>query len=225
MEVGPLATRDYTTTPKESFGRWTVIRYSHFTLRSDGRRQHFWLCQCKCGTEKAVSCKTLLNGTSQSCGCLNRERITLHGMSGSPAYNSWAGIMRRCVWEPEFDGYGGRGIRVCARWQAFEHFYADLGERPPNKSIDRIDNDGHYSCGKCDECRTNGWTFNARWATPTEQMNNTRANKKFTHGGKTLSIAQWEQELGITTRALTGRLLRGWTFERAITTPFRSRAA
>lgn len=225
VEVTPLAKSKYTTAPPNlTHNRWTIIRYSHAERGPEGRNLHFWICRCRCGTEKAVLLRAVLNGTSRSCGCLNRERITLHGMSGTPAHNSWAGIMRRCVWEPEFEGYSGRGIRVCTRWQAFENFFADLGERPPNKSIDRIDNDDHYSCGKCDECRANGWPLNGRWATPRQQMNNRRTNKKFTWNDRTLSIAQWEQELGITGRALTGRLLRGWTFERAITTPFQTRS-
>lgn len=221
----PLRTREHVPSLiGKRFGRWTVEARSTNTPEGKSR----WLCRCDCGQERVVPRGTLRNGTSQSCGCLNREINTRHGMSGSPAYNSWAQMMRRCVWELDFEGYSARGIRVCARWQVFENFFADLGERPPDKSIDRFpDNDGHYSCGKCDECRAKGWPLNARWATASEQMNNKRTNKKFTWNERTLSIAQWEKEMGITGRALSGRLLRGWTFERAVTTPFvtRTRAA
>lgn len=91
-----------------------------------------------------------------------------HGASGSkrsPEYRVWDGMKQRCT-NPNAAGYaryGGRGIAVCERWQSFENFLADMGEKPEPKaqySIDRIDNDGNYEPGNC------------QWATRSEQQRN-----------------------------------------------------
>jgi hypothetical protein len=92
-----------------------------------------------------------------------------HGHAGraarSPEYMAWAHAKRRCFvqHDPGYASYGGRGITVCERWQAFEGFLADMGPRPsPAHSLDRINNDGDYEPGNC------------RWATRREQRWNLR---------------------------------------------------
>lgn len=137
-------------------------------------------------------------------------------------YTAWIGALGRCSNEnnPHFKYYGARGITVCAGWMRFENFIADMGTKPTLKhSIDRKDNDGNYSCGRCEQCLKNGWPRNCRWATPLEQANNSRKNHKLTFSGRTLNIKQWAMETGIHDRTISTRLARGWPIERALTEP------
>ncbi len=109
-----------------------------------------------------------------------------------PLYGLWTKMKERCN-NPNCERYpthGGRGIRVCARWngsKSYPDFEADIlaaiGPRPdgvhpsgrmPLYTLDRINNDGNYSCGQCQECVANGWSWNVRWASAVQQNTNTR---------------------------------------------------
>lgn len=122
-----------------------------------------------------------------------------HASKGSsPTYRTWDSMKKRCS-DPKnasWPRYGGRGIKVCERWLKFENFLTDMGVRPDGRSIDRIDNDGHYEPGNC------------RWATPKQQQLNTRLAKPITFGGETLSRRDWAARLGLTLQALSARVKR-----------------
>lgn len=109
-------------------------------------------------------------------------------LSRTSTYRIWIAMRSRCN-NPKtanYDKYGGRGIKVCERWDnSFAHFLADMGERPPGLSIEREDNDGNYKPGNC------------RWATRSEQGRNMRRNRMVTHNGETLCMAAWAERLGI----------------------------
>ena len=105
---------------------------------------------------------------------------------------------------PAYKAYGGRGIKVCERWQRFESFLADMVERPAGLSIDRIDNDGDYTPENC------------RWATRAVQNNNSRHNVWIEIGNERHTAAEWGRIAGLPKRALLRRIRAGWPVERAI---------
>jgi hypothetical protein len=185
----------------KSFGRWLV---------SDYAGKSYWNCICKCGTEKKVFGSNLINGKSVSCGCYAAERNTKHGMSRTKIYSIWEGMKQRCTSPSNtyWHRYGGRGIKVCERWQLFENFYADLGDVPTEQhSLGRIDNDGNYEPN------------NVRWETLEQQNNNKVLNHKVTIDGVTKTLTQWAQENGLKPSTVMSRVSYGWNDYDAVTLP------
>lgn len=137
-----------------------------------------------------------------------------HGMKGTPTYKTWEAMKARCgnPRQGSYKDYGARGIIICERWLKFENFYEDMGEKPDNTSIDRIDNNGNYEPQNC------------RWATRTEQNRNSRHNRLMTRDGKTQSMSAWAEEFGISYNIFMQRLDKlGWPFEKALLTPIQTR--
>jgi hypothetical protein len=133
-------------------------------------------------------------------------RPKAHGMHNTPTYRTWDAMKRRCQnpKRPNFRYYGGRGITVCHRWQKFDNFFADMGTKPAGMTLDRIDTNREYGPENC------------RWASAKTQANNRNYCRFLNHNGKTQTIAQWADELGITHSLIHNRLQDGWPIDRAL---------
>ena len=132
-----------------------------------------------------------------------------HGLYKTPEYNAWLAMRPRCSnpKHPCFKHYGARGITVCDRWNSFENFIADMGQRPTDKhELERKDNDAGYSPGNC------------VWATRPQQMRNTRRTLKITIDGRTLCLKDWCSEFGKKVSVVKTRIYTfGWDPIRALT--------
>lgn len=153
---------------------WLVTTSEPYRIAETDRRHVDCRCE-RCGAVCAPTVKVLRNGSAISCGCWRAERKTTHGMHRRPEYRVWADMLSRCrnPHDDQYRNYGGRpggAIRVCRRWESFENFMSDMGQRPPGRTVggmplytlDRIDNEGGYEPGNC------------RWATWHEQKKNQR---------------------------------------------------
>ena len=174
----------------------TGLPFGYYTaIRQDGCNSKgvpYWLCRCRCGNEKRVRVYHLLDGSTQSCGCLQRERRMTHGCWHKPWYEVYHGMMQRCghlegASERQLRDYRDRGITVCELWRnspmAFGDWLLAHGWRK-GLEIDRIDNDHGYSPENC------------RVVTPKENSNNRRNTLRLDDG---TSLAMFCASIGIDT--------------------------
>jgi hypothetical protein len=197
----------------QTFDRLTVVERGP----NKGGRAAWW-CDCICGTRCLVAANMLCSGNTRSCGCLNSElasqRRQTHGMSHSPDYPEyivWKTMRQRCLnpRNADYPRWGGRGITICERWlQSFPAFLEDMGPRPsPQHTLERRDNSLSY------------FPENCVWATRQVQSRNQRSNRLITLDGRTACLAEWLDIKGIHPVTFHQRLDRGWSVERALTTP------
>jgi len=151
----------------DKYNSLSVVDFSH----SDKHGQRWYKCVCDCGNELVAKGARLRNGNTKSCGCLRVEKgrlaglsSVIHGMIHSPVYNSWRSMKKRCLDETDesYKWYGAKGVTVCEKWMTFEGFYEDMGDRPDEMTLDRINPFGNYEPSNC------------RWADMKTQNNNQR---------------------------------------------------
>jgi len=187
------------------FGRLIVI------ARAPGlkRKNALWLCECDCGMQIIANGADLRVGDTKSCGCLQKDWVlkknTKHGLSHTPEASILNGIIQRCT-NPNntsYKDYGGRGIGIeDLRWFSLEYFVEDMGRRPDGSlSIERLDNNRGY------------FKENCIWADDTTQIRNRRISISITYNGKTQSLQEWADEIGMNYATLYGRYMKNKPLE------------
>lgn len=224
------------------FGRLSVV--GEVPTEGNGSR---WLCECDCGRQVIVTGQNLRFRRIKTCGCGSTTRnrkwskkklaltgqkfyklTVLHEVSDERKGSHWLcqcdcgnehvasganlrkGLVRSCgcllrkhglcharsysTWKQIM----GHSENVCAAWHDFAQFYRDMGDSPSSDyQIRRKDTIKPYSPENC------------FWGT----------RAVYTYQGKTQSLRKWAQETGINLKCLEGRIVRGWSLERALTTP------
>lgn len=178
-----------------------------------------WVCLCECGREVVVPGSSLRKGKRQRCYNSShgikpgRKPLGMRQDVYKLTYHSWTNMRERCL-NPNhhrYKRYGGRGILICERWNDFNMFLADMGERPTIKhSIERNDSDGNYEPTNC------------RWATNKEQSRNTTRTIYAEYQGKRWKLIELCESLGIPYSNVLGRYRAlGWPIEKALFEPIK----
>ena len=214
-----------------NFGEWTIVSDDFVSHPSGYRLANV---KCSCGASALVRTSDLKGGKSKGCkACANREKLKKinikgrkitwvtgggghpkHGGCGTQEYGCWQAMKNRCnnKRNKTYLSYGGKGIRVCDRWEGedgFINFLADMGKRPsPKHSIDRIDNDKGY------------YPENCRWATTLEQLYNRSVTKKYMHKGEKLTSLDIMNITGLNRETIRQRISKGWSLDEILKYPF-----
>ena len=196
-------------------------RLTHFATRpKDGEGVVWGVYACECGWLGKKRVKDVNRGAVRSCGCLRRELVGLrsvtHGhaknRATTPTLKVWNAMRARCRDQngKRWEQYGGRGITVCERWEDFDNFLLDMGERPKGKTIERKDNDKGYSPDNC------------VWASHIEQIYNRTVTLHHEWQGRTWTTKELSEAGGVPPKHILNRLRMGWPVGRATTTALRA---
>ena len=179
----------------QRFGRLIVLE----NTGESNNQGMLWKCKCDCGNEKIIPTQALTSKHTQSCGCLQKEKLfeanVKHGKSHTRLHSIWKTMKQRCL-NPnnyKYKDYGGRGITICDEWQndylkfevwALENGY-DENAKYGECTIDRIDVNGNYEPSNC------------RWVSGKEQARNKRNCRYVFFEGEKYTLAELSELLGV----------------------------
>jgi len=179
-------------------------------IKKENRKGLFWLCSCDCGNiTTPISTNSLIKLKTRSCGCYKIKRIkeanSTHKLTKTRTYYSWKSMWARCTDSKRKDYEFYKTKIPVDRWKSFENFLEDMGERPANKSLDRIDNLKGYSKDNC------------RWATLDQQQGNTSRNIYLDIDGKKYCMKEACRIFNTSYNRAKARVSRGWEPYEAVT--------
>lgn len=186
----------------KKYGKLTIIgsikteKYKHYKVK----------CKCECGNEKITTLASILNGYTQSCGCIKYTNNGVEHKCRERLYKIRQNMIQRCTNPkvPNYNNYGGRGIKVCKEWEedyfVFRKWALENGYKE-NLTLDRIDNNGDYEPSNC------------RWATVKEQSNNTRRTVIITYNNETHNLSEWSEITGISKKNIYDRYKKGYVLD------------
>lgn len=192
------------------FGRLIVLSKAYSTAKVARKK---WTCVCDCGKTVVVAQPELVKGDTRSCGCIRKEMLVKrnyrHGMVSTRAYRKWRSMWAR-VRHPVGKSACYSGITVCKRWMKFENFYADMGDPPPGKTLERKNGKKGYAKENC------------MWVPANEQAQNTSATRWVSLKGERMCLAEAARRVGVSKKVLSDRINKlGWSVSQALSTPKR----
>ena len=195
----------------KKFNRLTVIGYI-----GSKNKQSIVSAICECGVTKDYLLTSIRNGNTKSCGCLNVENKTTHGLCKHPLHHVWNDMLDRCYNKncKQYKNYGGRGVLVCSQWRYdFKSFY-DWAIDKWIKGL-QLDKD-KLAPGRVGELYCPEY---CSFVTNKINMRNKRDNKILNYNGESLCVSEWSERVNIPHGIIRGRIQSGWTIEKALTKP------
>lgn len=220
----PTGHYDHTCRQRDLTGQTIGFARVDSLNRREYKKDSFWNCTClRCGTKFVRSRHRLLEHKEDAnCGCYCREKYRKYYSENCVNYQPYGreidsiywGMRKRCYspHNKSYKHYGEKGIKVCDEWLADKmSFYkwAMSNGYQPGLSLDRIDNSKGYSPDNC------------RWATHKQQQNNKTNNRLVDYQGKTYTVSELADYLGLPYDALLQRI-NSKTYKLPIDSPLKN---
>lgn len=185
------------------FNSWTVLDEAERK-----NKQRVWNCQCKCGNSYRITQCNLTTGKSRMCRDCSRAILKeLPKNTEHRLYATWKSMRTRCN-NPNvqhYHNYGGRGIKVCERWEDFNLFIEDMFSTfEEGLTLDRKDNNLGYHPNNC------------RWADTETQMNNQEKCLSLLFEGQHHTEAQLARKTGVSRTTIQKRRNKGYSVKEMV---------